>query len=62
MASPAVRNWLPLVAALTALVGVAGSSAARSGDGAPRFTAKGALMFPADYRGWTFLTSGHGMS
>src|SRR5438094_729156 len=47
-----------LAASVMAGVGKAGAPAAP----AAQFTAKGELLFPADYRGWTFLTSGHGMS
>ncbi|MEO5867823.1 MAG: cytochrome P460 family protein [Sphingomonas sp.] len=46
-----------------ALAGCARSDGATSQpDGVARFTASGALAFPADYRSWTFVTAGHGMS
>ena len=47
-------------AALIASVAIAGGKPDM--PGAARFTDKGELLFPADYRSWTFLTSGHGMS
>jgi len=47
-------------AALIASVAMAGG--APGAPGVAHFTDKGELLFPADYRSWTFLTSGHGMS
>lgn len=35
---------------------------AATGDDAPRYTADGKLIFPEDYRGWVWLSSGLGMS
>ena len=59
-----MRVWM-LCAALV-VTGVAGvatlSQAAPAGYGAARFDAKGNLVFPADYRHWTYLSSGLGMS
>ena len=48
------------VAALIASVAMAGGTPDASG--AAHFNDKGELLFPTDYRRWTFLTSGHGMS
>lgn len=44
------------------LVFAAASSAAPVARGAAQFDAKGNLVFPADYRHWTYLSSGLGMS
>jgi hypothetical protein len=46
--------------ALAALLGAAGI--AGEPQKASRFDASGKMLFPADYRMWVFLTSGHGMS
>jgi hypothetical protein len=35
---------------------------AASVSGVPRYTKDGNLIFPSDYRSWTFVTSGMGMS
>jgi hypothetical protein len=35
---------------------------AATGDDAPRYTADGKLIFPEEYRGWIWLSSGLGMS
>ena len=45
--------------ALTLSAALAG---APEGASAARYTDKGELLFPADYRTWTFVTSGHAMS
>jgi hypothetical protein len=37
-------------------------TAAANDSSAPRYTADGALMVPADYRDWVFLSSGLDMS
>ena len=57
-------KWVTLggAAALAASVAVAAGNAGAPEASAAQFTAKGELLFPADYRSWTFLTSGHGMS
>jgi hypothetical protein len=34
----------------------------RTGTGSPQYTKGGGLIFPSDYRDWTFLTSGLGMT
>lgn len=47
-------------AALIASVAMAGGKP--DAPGSTHFTDKGELLFPSDYRRWTFLTSGHGMS
>ena len=57
-------KWLALGGAATVLV--ASIAMAGGKPDAPastaRFNDKGEMLFPADYRSWTFLTSGHGMS
>ena len=49
------------LAAAALMVGVA-TYAAPTGYGAAQFDAKGNLVFPADYRHWTYLSSGFGMN
>lgn len=59
------RNWKRITAVLagTVLIGSVAMAATNSPPTvAAQFNAKGELMFPASYRSWTFLTSGHGMS
>ena len=51
------------VSALALLGAVAGSAQPVAVDpGVPQYDAKGALLFPADYREWVFLSSGLNMS
>ncbi|GAA0325044.1 hypothetical protein GCM10009087_39190 [Sphingomonas oligophenolica] len=59
-----LTKWMALggAAVLTASMAVATGRAGAPEGPAAQFTAKGELLFPADYRSWTFLTSGHGMS
>lgn len=54
-------KWLTIAGAagLVASVAMAGGKPEMP---VAQFTAKGDLIFPTDYRTWTFLTSGHGMS
>jgi hypothetical protein len=53
------RKAIVFGAALLVLAGLATS--AISADG-PQFAADGALLFPADYRSWSYVTSGVNMS
>jgi hypothetical protein len=49
--------------AVLALIPLAALAVAAADDAGPaRFDDKGRLLFPADYREWVFLSSGHGMS
>lgn len=45
-----------------AILPLAALAGAASPQGAARFDASGKMLFPADYRQWVFVTSGHGMS
>ena len=58
------RMWATgaTLAAAASLAGATLSRAEPAGYGAARFDAKGGLVFPADYRHWTYVTSGLGMS
>lgn len=59
-----MRVWVSVGAMMVAAV-VAGAALSRSEPafyGAARFDAKGDLAFPADYRHWTYLSSGLGMN
>lgn len=53
---PAVRSLLYVLAATAA------GAAPAATDTAARYTDDGKLVFPADYRDWTYLTAGHDMS
>ena len=55
-------KWVATAGAVACLVATVGLSQLHAKASAPRFAARGELIFPADYRSWTFLTSGHGMS
>jgi Cytochrome P460 len=53
---------LKRTALLLALVSLFLLGADSGGNGKPAYTKDGKLMFPADYRNWTFVTSGVGMT
>ena len=54
---------MPLVLAIaTAVLGVGAGLAGAEGRSAPRFTSKGELLRPTDYREWVYVTSGLGMT
>lgn len=56
-------HWAALAAAGTILAASACLSQTTPAAGTTaQFTDKGELTFPADYRNWTFLSSGYGMS
>jgi hypothetical protein len=53
---------LPIALPLALLLMGAGPATVAPGPGAARFNAEGALIPPADYREWVFLTSGLDMN
>ena len=55
-------KWLAVGSAAALVASVAMAGGKPDATGAAHFTDTGELLFPADYRHWTFLTSGHGMS
>lgn len=57
------RAWiLTLAGAAGALAAAASISQAASPTAAPRYTAEGKMIFPADYRTWIYLSTGMDMS
>ena len=58
----AFGQYLAIGGAAALIASVAMAGGAPDAPGAAHFTEKGELLFPANYRSWTFLTSGHGMS
>jgi len=55
-------KWLAVGSAAALIASVALAGGKPDAPGAVHFNDKGELLFPADYRRWTFLTSGYGMS
>jgi hypothetical protein len=54
---------LPIALGALALAGLLATAGSAGGTaGAVQYDASGKMLFPADYRTWIFLTSGHGMS
>jgi hypothetical protein len=54
--------WLLIVPIAAACAGLASLDAQQPVDEGPRYEQSGRLIMPADYREWTYLTSGVGMT
>jgi hypothetical protein len=59
-----MRSGPPLLAALAlaAALAIASVAGAEETPSVARFDSGGKMLFPADYREWVYVTSGHGMS
>jgi hypothetical protein len=59
-----MRSGPPLLAALAlaAALAIASVAGAEETPTVARFDSGGKMLFPADYREWVYVTSGHGMS
>src|SRR5580698_5021668 len=55
-----LRGGIPLL--IVAIAFFAHRSSGQPKTAGPQYAAGGALIFPPDYREWTFLTSGLGMT